>query len=773
MSNTAEKGRRLQQAQEQQQFCRSLDGLKIWMNDVETLLASEDLGRDLSTVKFLLKKQLLVESDIEVHKDQIQTLVTQAAALVRNDHFDSKSIQKEAKDICYRYDELVNLANGRRTQLEDSLGLNQFFYDVNIEMSWIKERIGLASSGDMGTSLTAVNRLLKRHRALENELTNHESMINRVLATGQDLIDSNHYATDSAEKRCEELRMSWDQLMELSAERKVKLGKALELQKYFTEANEADTWMNDKAGIAANQDYGKDEASTEKLLTKHKALETDVETYSNVISGLSSEAKRIARSKHPDANMIATRQKDIEEQFTGLQTLVNIRRGRLEESKKLHQYTREITETADWIREQLSTASSEDYGKDFEHLEVIQRKFDDFKRNVTAYNERYDETDNFAKQLVAEGHTDTVLIKEQQDILRAMWAQLQDQISIRNKRLKSAAEIHRFNRDLNELVSRIQEKDATLSMDDLGRDLAGVQALQRRHEGYEHDLSALEHQVEVLISKSRDLQVAYQGQTAETIRQHEEFVCSIWQELKRKTARKKSKLKDSYDYQKLNNSIRDLVSWCIALSRTIGSEEIVHDVVDAESFLQRLDEYKSEMDTREEAFSQVMETGEKMIEDGHFATDEITEKLELLLTERESLYATWEDRKMEIDQVYDLQVFLRDAKQIERLTSTQEAILVGAELGNSVDEVDALLRKHEKTEKLVSSQEDKVDNLCLFGEQLVENGHNESEKITDQLNSVCARRNKLGEELAKRRTKLEDSRKVAQFYQDVVEVING
>lgn len=34
--------------------------------------------------------------------------------------------------------------------------------------------------------------------------------------------------------------------------------------------------------------------------------------------------------------------------------------------------------------------------------------------------ERFSEVDNFAKRLVAEGHTDTVVIKEQQDILRCV-----------------------------------------------------------------------------------------------------------------------------------------------------------------------------------------------------------------------------------------------------------------------------------------------------------------------------------------------------------------
>ena len=74
----------------------------------------------------------------------------------------------------------------------------------------------------------------------------------------------------------------------------------------------------------------------------------------------------------------------------------------------------------------------------------------------------------------------------------------------------------------------------------------------------------------------------------------------------------------------LFDQIRDLVSWCIDMSRTISSGEPVHDVTDAETLLRRIDEYRSEMDAREEGFNKVMETGERMIDNGHFAADEVT-----------------------------------------------------------------------------------------------------------------------------------------------------
>ena len=47
-------------------------------------------------------------------------------------------------------------------------------------------------------------------------------------------------------------------------------------------------------------------------------------------------------------------------------------------------------------------------------------------------------------------------------------------------------------RDADETISWISEKDAVLSSDDFGKDLASVQTLQRKHEGIERDRAALE-----------------------------------------------------------------------------------------------------------------------------------------------------------------------------------------------------------------------------------------------------------------------------------------
>lgn len=53
------------------------------------------------------------------------------------------------------------------------------------------------------------------------------------------------------------------------------------------------------------------------------------------------------------------------------------------------------------------------------------------------------------------------------------------------------------NRDVDETISWIKEKEQLMASDDFGRDLASVQALLRKHEGLERDLAALEDKVNV------------------------------------------------------------------------------------------------------------------------------------------------------------------------------------------------------------------------------------------------------------------------------------
>ena len=92
-----------------------------------------------------------------------------------------------------------------------------------------------------------------------------------------------------------------------------------------------------------------------------------------------------------------------------------------------------------------------------------------------------------------------------------MWRQLQDQITTRQERLHSASEIHKFSNDLDDLLDRIQQKDNSLSLDDIARDAGTVQVFQRQHEVFENELKPMENEVLAILNESKRLKDAYKG----------------------------------------------------------------------------------------------------------------------------------------------------------------------------------------------------------------------------------------------------------------------
>lgn len=69
---------------------------------------------------------------------------------------------------------------------------------------------------------------------------------------------------------------------------------------YYTECNEAESWMMDRKPLVASKDYGKDETKAEVLLKKHDAVELDFEGFGATITHLKEKAVMMMERGHFD-----------------------------------------------------------------------------------------------------------------------------------------------------------------------------------------------------------------------------------------------------------------------------------------------------------------------------------------------------------------------------------------------------------------------------------------------------------------------------------------
>lgn len=575
----------------------------------------------------------------------------------------------------------------------------------------------------------------------------------KILETAEDI-----------QNRRQEVLSRYEQFKSICSDRRQKLEDSRRYQYFKRDADELESWILEKLQTASDESY-KDPTNLQAKIQKHQAFEAEVAAHANAIVVLDNTGTDMINKGHFASEIIKERLEELHRLWELLLSKLKDKGLRLRQALRLVQFMRECDEVMFWINDKEAFVSSEEFGQDLEHVEVLQKKFDEFQKDLHNHEDKVTEVNNLAEQLVTDGHPEENTIRSRQEEVNEAWRRLKDLSLLRQERLFGAHEIQRFNRDADETISWIMEKDAILSSDDYGRDLASVQALQRKHEGVERDLAALEEKISTLSKEAERLMDSHKDQ-AEQISTKQTEIADNWEKLKNKGADRKARLDDSYYLHRFLADFRDLISWIHDMKAIISADDLAKDVAGAESLVERNLECKGEIDAREDTFRSTVDAGQRLVDEDHYAADEVRDKLQVLSSEKSSLLELWEERRILYEQCMDLQLFYRDSEHADALMTKQEAFLANDDLGDSLDSVEALIKKHEDFEKSLAAQEEKIKLLDDFATKLIQNEHYAHDDIASRRDQLLLRRNNLYKTSTERKELLEESYKYQTFERD-------
>ncbi|XP_078674503.1 spectrin beta chain, non-erythrocytic 1-like isoform X4 [Branchiostoma floridae x Branchiostoma belcheri] len=717
-NTTQSKAQKLFDANKAELFAQSCDDVDTWINDIDTQVKSEEYGHDLTSVNILLKRQQLLEKDVDIKRQQMLELQNQAEVL-RNegsivDEVDGKRVQVEESScspVEARFSQLEGPLAGRRKMLEASKELHQFHRDVEDEKLWVAEKMPQATSRDHGNSLLNVQTLMKKNQSLRAEIDGHQPRIDEICERGQAMVSRSHPSSDAIEHQIEDMQNQWAVLIDEVDARKLRLEDSEKAQQYYTDVAEAEAWMSEQELYMMAEERAKDEPSANAMLKKHEGIENTIEDYAQTVHELSETSRNLIAENHPESDRIATRQAQIDKLYAGLKHLAEERRGKLDETLQLFQLNREVDDLEQWIAEREVVAGSHELGQDYEHVTMLQDRFREFARDTgNIGSERVAAANEICDKLIDQGHSDAATIAEWKDGLNEAWADLLELIDTRTQMLAASYELHKFYYDCKEVLGRIQEKQQSMS-DELGRDAASVTDLQRKHTTFEADIQAIGSQVVAVQEDANRLKCAYAGDKAKQIEQREAEVLEAWNNLNMGVEGRKVKLGDTLDLHRFFNMQRDLMLWMEGIIRQINTDERPRDVSGVELLMDNHRSVEAEINARDESFAECIQLGNSLIERQHYASKDVEEKLVQLKEERKTMVDAWERRWDFLQIMLEVYQFARDATQAESWLSGQDAYLRKDNLGESVAEVEKLIKKHEAFEKSTGTQVERFTAL--------------------------------------------------------------
>ncbi|KAM5324538.1 dystonin isoform 9-T9 [Glossophaga mutica] len=235
-------------------FQDALESLLSWMVDTEELVANQKPpSAEFKVVKAQIQEQKLLQRLLDDRKSTVEVIKREGEKIAATaEPADKVKILKQLSLLDSRWEALLNKAETRNRQLEGiSVVAQQFHETLEPLTEWlttIEKR--LANCEPIGTQASKLEEQIAQHKALEDDIINHNKHLHQAVSIGQSLkVLSSREDKDMVQNKLDSSQVWYIEIQEKSHSRSELLQQALCNAKIFGEDEvELMTWLNEVHG---------------------------------------------------------------------------------------------------------------------------------------------------------------------------------------------------------------------------------------------------------------------------------------------------------------------------------------------------------------------------------------------------------------------------------------------------------------------------------------------------------------------------------------------
>ncbi|XP_059843542.1 spectrin beta chain, non-erythrocytic 1-like [Hypanus sabinus] len=224
------------------------------------------------------------------------------------------------------------------------------------------------------------------------------------------------------------------------------------------------------------------------------------------------------------------------------------------------------------------------------------------------------------------------------------------------------------------------------------------------------ELEAIRGEVERIGEEARKLAQIH-PHIRENLQERVEEVAISWSNLHQKAREWKEKLIEAEQIQAYVSDCRVFMSWVNEMDTLLDTEEQARGSVSADQLYKRHKEYKREIDKQKAKYEELLTTGTELRENRHILSKEVDEKLNEMSEQMNQVMKKWEIQEALYEEELWKQAQLRELELMAAWLGSKEGLISGNNFGDSVSEVEDLIKKQEDFEKMLAAQDEKFGQL--------------------------------------------------------------
>ncbi|XP_036912243.1 dystonin isoform X14 [Sturnira hondurensis] len=232
-------------------FQDALESLLSWMVDTEELVANQKPpSAEFKVVKAQIQEQKLLQRLLDDRKSTVEVIKREGEKIAATaEPADKVKILKQLSLLDSRWEALLSKAETRNRQLEGISVVAQQFHEtlepLNEWLTTIEKR--LVNCEPIGTQASKLEEQIAQHKALEDDIINHNKHLHQAVSIGQSLkVLSSREDKDMVQNKLDSSQVWYIEIQEKSHSRSELLQQALCNAKIFGEDEvELMTWLNE------------------------------------------------------------------------------------------------------------------------------------------------------------------------------------------------------------------------------------------------------------------------------------------------------------------------------------------------------------------------------------------------------------------------------------------------------------------------------------------------------------------------------------------------
>ncbi|KAL6743755.1 hypothetical protein Aduo_016762 [Ancylostoma duodenale] len=723
------------------QFVQDHEEELSWLGEKEHLCRRALASGDVAAVQQTTLLYKNTETEMQSHWARSKDMMAAGERLIENGQ-SREDIQRRIQAMQQGWERLRAAHQALGQWLNEAKQAQQYFQDANEAESWIREKMPLVKSDDLGRDEGAAESLLQRHARLEEEIHAYRADIVRLEEMSQQLANSSFHTATTSTQETEEVTVPQIEML------------------YKYEGNGMSVMKGEVLALL-------EQATPEwwRVLKQDGTEGFVPANYCRKVPGETVTVTQTTTTVRPHSDVvdsrraIVDRQKMISSDYRQLNSLAEVRRRLLSDNIKLMRFYRECDEFEGWARETEAALADE---PTVEHVKAFRRKFDRLEADMKANGgTQLKHINAMADELIGEGHSQSRQIEARQRKVNALWAELERLRAKRAAKLETTERVADFDSSCEDAREWMQGKFDLLDRNP--NDLKSLQNLERDLKPLEDKIRYLEKLAAEVKKKNPEEAAAIERKIAELRALHAELL---------RRAHEKIKIAEQSQGQEMfESALRDVLTWIDRTKKALSEDVRALDVQQAEDLLKKHYELGEQIKDKKYEVEYVQELGHRLLEKNP-RLREVEAQLKHLGSEMAVVKNMYRARDAQLKEQLDLQLFNREAERIDAATKGHEAFLDYDDLGDSVESVENLLKRHRDLEAKLDAQEGRLAAFSRNADELLKNKHSESAYIDGRRNDVIARRGAVRRLAAQRRACLEASLEYQNMKRDAEEMIS-